>query len=51
MRLGTSKGAVFLKQLQNTFFSLNVEIFAIRSLSTFENGDVGEAHAQRELPN
>ena len=29
---------------------LNVEVFAISSSSTFENGDVGEEHAQRELP-
>ena len=32
------------------FFILNVEVFAISSSSTIENGDVGKAHAQRELP-
>ena len=32
------------------FFILNVEVFAISSSSTIENGDVGEEHTRRELP-
>ena len=29
---------------------VSAKLFAISSSSTFENGDVGEAHSQRELP-
>ena len=33
-----------------SLYILNVEVFAISSSSTIENGDMGIAHAQRELP-